>query len=258
MRSYIIAGNWKMYTTPVEAATLASAILEQHERLQPPHSVKTIICPPYTSLYAAREVIAGTRICLGAQNCHYENKGAFTGEVAPMMLKASGCSYVILGHSERRQYCGETNALVNKKIHGALRDGLIPIYCVGETLIERQNNQTLDIIRVQLVDGLKDVSLHSAEQLVIAYEPVWAIGTGLAATPSQAQEVHSAIRAILSEVWKEYGARVRILYGGSLKPENAEEIFTMPDVDGGLIGGASLQAESFGAILAVACHLAVQ
>ncbi len=256
-RKYLIAGNWKMHTTPTESRTLAAAIAEKNIFLKPPPSVQTLICPPYTSIYTALEAVSGSGVQIGAQDCHSEAKGAFTGEIAPNMVKASGCSHVILGHSERRQYFGETNAMLNKKIRAALAEGLIPIYCVGETLIERQQEQTVGVVRSQLVDGLKDISLQTASQLVIAYEPVWAIGTGLAATAEQAQEVHAAIRSFLAEILGDISADILILYGGSLKPENADEILSKPDVNGGLIGGASLQADSFAAIIAAACKLAV-
>lgn len=255
MRTFLIAGNWKMYTTPAEAKALASAIAEKQRFLNPPASVETLICPPYTSIYAAVEAVQGTSVRVGAQDCHTEKKGAYTGEIAPAMVKASGCSHVILGHSERRQYFGESNALLNKKIHAAMGEGLMPIYCVGETLIERKQEQTIAVVRSQLTDGLKDISIENASQLVVAYEPVWAIGTGLAATADQAQEVHAAIRGFLKEILGPVGADVLILYGGSLKPENADEILAKPDVNGGLIGGASLQADSFAAIIATACNL---
>jgi triosephosphate isomerase (TIM) len=257
MRSYLIAGNWKMHTTPADAKTLASAIAEKQMFLKPPQSVQTLICPPYTSISAALDAVAGKGILVGAQDCHSESKGAFTGEIAPNMVKACGCSHVILGHSERRQYFGETNSLLNKKIRAVLNEGLVPIYCVGETLIERKQEQTIAVVRSQLVDGLKDVVLQSASKLVIAYEPVWAIGTGLAATSDQAQEVHAAIRGFLKEIFGALGEQILILYGGSLKPENAEELLGKPDVNGGLIGGAALQADSFAAIIAAACKLAV-
>ena len=257
MRNYLIAGNWKMHTTPPEATTLAAAIAEKQVFLKPPQSVQTLICPPYTSIDAAIKAVEGKGVRVGAQDCHSEAKGAFTGEIAPNMIKALGCSHVILGHSERRQYFGETNALLNKKVRAALAEGLVPIYCVGETLIERKQEQTISVVRSQLVDGLQDVALHHSGQFVIAYEPVWAIGTGLAATSDQAQEVHAAIRGFLKEILGTQGSEVLILYGGSLKPENAEEILGKPDVNGGLIGGASLQADSFATIIAAACKLAV-
>lgn len=257
MRKYLIAGNWKMHTTPAEARTLAAAIAEKNTFLKPPQGVQTLICPPYTGIHTALEAIAGSGVLMGAQDCHSETKGAFTGEIAPNMVKAIGCTHVILGHSERRQYFSETNILLNKKIHAALAEGLIPIYCVGETLLERQQEHTLAVVRSQLVDGLQGVTLQNAYQLVIAYEPVWAIGTGLAATAEQAQEVHAAIRGFLAEILGAVGAEMLILYGGSLKPENADEILSKPDVNGGLIGGASLQADSFAAIIAAACKLAV-
>lgn len=255
-RTYLIAGNWKMHTTPADARTLAAAIAEKHSSLKPPSSIQTLICPPYLSIYEALETVKGSGVHVGAQDCHFETKGAFTGEIAPNMVKASGCSHVILGHSERRQYFGETNALLNKKVRAALSEGLIPIYCVGETLAERQEERTLAVVRTQLVDGLKDISLQNASQLVIAYEPVWAIGTGLAATAEQAQEVHAAIRGFLTEILGAVGAEMLILYGGSLKPDNADEILSKPDVNGGLIGGAALQADSFAAIIAAACKIA--
>ncbi len=257
MRQFLIAGNWKMHTTPADAATLGKAIAERQNALKPSSRVQTLICPPYISIHAALENVKGSGVLVGAQNCHFEPKGAFTGEIAPNMLKAIGCTHVIIGHSERRQYFSETNALLNKKVKAALHEGIVPIYCVGETLTERQQDQTLQVVRTQLIDGLLDVSLQSASQLVIAYEPVWAIGTGLSATAEQAQEVHAAIRSLLKELFPNAGADMFILYGGSLKPENADEILSKPDVNGGLIGGAALQADSFAAIVATAAKLSV-
>jgi triosephosphate isomerase len=257
MRQFLIAGNWKMHTTPADAAVLGKAIAEKHSVLQPSSRVQTLICPPFTSIHATLESVKGSGVLVGAQNCHFEPKGAFTGEIAPNMLRSMGCKHVIIGHSERRQYFGETNALLNKKVKAAIAEGLIPIYCVGESLTERQSEQTISVVRNQLMDGLMDISLQSASQLVIAYEPVWAIGTGLSATAEQAQEVHAAIRGFLKELWQNVGNDVLILYGGSLKPENAEEILSKPDVNGGLIGGAALQADSFAAIVATAAKLAV-
>jgi triosephosphate isomerase (TIM) len=256
MRRYIIAGNWKMHTTPAEAGTLARAIAEKHTFTKPPASVQTIILPPYTSIHAALEGVNGTRITVGAQDCYYQMKGAFTGEIAPGMLKASGCSHVLVGHSERRQYFGETNALLCKKIRAAITEGLVPIYCVGETLIERQQGRTIEVVRTQINEGLEGLGLQHAAQLIIAYEPVWAIGTGLAATAEQAEDVHVAIRGFMNDNLPQ-GADVALLYGGSMKPENAEELLAKPNIDGGLIGGAALQADSFAAIIAAASKLAV-
>jgi triosephosphate isomerase (TIM) len=259
MRAYIIAGNWKMHTTPSEAITLAKAIAEKHSFMKPPTSVQTVICPPYTSIHAALESVKsvqGARIAIGAQDCHHEPKGAFTGAIAPGMLRASGCTHVLVGHSERRQYFGETNVLMGKKIRAAITEGLVPIYCIGETLIERQQERTLEVVRKQLTEGLQGLNLQSAAQIVIAYEPVWAIGTGLAASAEQAQEIHAAVRGFMKDILPQ-GADIPVLYGGSLKPENAEEILSKPDVHGGLIGGAALQADSFAAIIAAASKLAV-
>lgn len=246
-----------MHTTPAEATTLGKAIAERHHALKPSARVQTLVCPPYTSIHATLESVQGSGVLVGAQNCHFEPKGAFTGEIAPNMLKAIGCTHVIIGHSERRQYFSETNALLNKKVKAALHESIVPIYCVGETLTERQQDQTINVVRAQLIDGLLDVTLQSASQLVIAYEPVWAIGTGLSATAEQAQEVHAAIRGLLKELFPNTGADIFILYGGSLKPENADEILSKPDVNGGLIGGAALQADSFAAIVAAAANLSV-
>lgn len=257
MKQFLIAGNWKMHTSPTDATSLGNALATQYKALKPPQRVQTLICPPYTSIYAALESVKGTGINVGAQNCHFEPKGAFTGEIAPNMLKSIGCTHVIIGHSERRQYFSETNALLNKKIKATISEGIVPIYCVGETLTERQQDQTIGVVRNQLFDGLMEISLQSASQLVIAYEPVWAIGTGLSATAEQAQEVHAAIRGFMKDMFPNVGKDILILYGGSLKPENADEILSKPDVNGGLIGGAALQADSFMAIVATASKLAV-
>jgi triosephosphate isomerase (TIM) len=259
MRTYLIAGNWKMHTTPAEAATLAASIAEQCATIQPPPSVHVLMCPPFTSIHAVSEAVQqakGTALSIGAQHCHFEPKGAFTGEIAPAMLKAVGCSHVIIGHSERRQYFNETDDMLNKKISAVLHNGLVPVFCVGETLQERQGGRTLDVVRTQLVEGLKGITLNNAAALVIAYEPVWAIGTGLAATSEQAQEVHAFIRGVLKELYPALASEMLILYGGSLKPENADELLGKPDVNGGLIGGASLTADAFCAIIASARALA--
>jgi triosephosphate isomerase len=258
MRQYLIAGNWKMHTTPEEASRLAASIGEGFTALNAPESVGALVCPPFISIYAAVEALKGSRVGVGGQNCHEEAQGAYTGEIAPQMLKAAGCSHVIIGHSERRAYFGETNTLLNKKVHAALKAGLTPIYCVGETLDERKAGTTLKVVRGQLREGLADIAPSEAASLVVAYEPVWAIGTGLAATAEQAQEVHAAARAALCEQFGDDGARIMLLYGGSLKPDNAEEIFAQADVQGGLIGGASLKADSFCAIAKAARDIALR
>ncbi len=242
-----------MNTTPAEATTLASTIADGYAKLQPNRNIHVLMCPPATSIHAAHEVVKSAQgISIGAQNCHQEPKGAFTGELAPQMVKAVGCTHVIIGHSERRQHFGETDELLNNKLKAVINTGLVPIYCVGETLEERQTNKTFDVIQTQMATALADITLESASQLVIAYEPVWAIGTGLAATSDQAQEVHAFIRGLLAERYGALAGSILILYGGSLKPDNADEILSKPDVNGGLIGGAALQADSFLAIIAAA------
>lgn len=205
-----------------------------------------LICPPFTALFAISQSIKGSNINLGAQNVHWETKGAFTGEVSVSMLLDAGCRYVIIGHSERRQYFGETDDAVNKKMHSVFKSGITPIVCIGETLTEREQKATLKVIERQVKTGITGLSTEQAKSLVIAYEPVWAIGTGKTATPQQAQEVHSYIRKLYTEIYKSSCAEsVRILYGGSVKPDNMAELMKQPDIDGGLVGGASLDADSF-------------
>ncbi|MCX7819973.1 MAG: triose-phosphate isomerase [Kiritimatiellae bacterium] len=251
MRTPIVAGNWKMHKTAREAAALAAEI---RGALAGFAAVECVLCPPFTSLRAVREVIADTPIRLGAQNVHWENSGAFTGEISAAMLVEEGCRYVIVGHSERRQYFGETDDTVNRRARAALAAGLCPIVCVGETLAEREAGQTLSVIERQVRAGLAGLVGADWDRLVIAYEPVWAIGTGRTATAAQAQEVHALIRRLLGDLAGGAASRVRIQYGGSVKPENAAELFRQPDVDGGLIGGASLQAASFAAIVRAAAR----
>ncbi len=203
-----------------------------------------VFCPPFVALTAAAEAVAGTRIKIGAQNMYYEDSGAYTGEVAPGMLKEAGCEYVILGHSERRAYFGETDEMINKKVKKAFEHGLKPILCVGETLAQREQGITEDLVRLQTKIALKDVPAPQAEEAVIAYEPVWAIGTGRTATSAQAEEVCRAIRKVLAELYGEETAeKIRIQYGGSVNAGNAAELFAMPNIDGGLVGGASLKAD---------------
>ncbi|MFH0797544.1 MAG: triose-phosphate isomerase [Candidatus Omnitrophota bacterium] len=245
MRKKIIAGNWKMYKTPGQARELARAIRSGTAKIVPDREI--VLCPPFPALYAVKEEIEGSEIGLGAQNIYPGEEGAFTGEVSPLMLKELGVSYVIIGHSERRQYFTEEDEFINQKVLMALKYGLKPILCVGETLNEKEAGLTEDKIKTQLEGGLKEVKEPSV--LVIAYEPVWAIGTGRNATPRQAQEVHRFIRQWLGERFGEEDAEdIRIQYGGSVKPDNVALLMAEPDIDGALVGGASLSADSFLAI----------
>ncbi|HNW59070.1 MAG TPA: triose-phosphate isomerase [bacterium] len=243
MRKRIIAGNWKMNKNVSEASILAQAVVAA---MTGPAEADIVLCPPFTDLTAVAAAIKGTAVKLGGQNMHWEEKGAFTGEVSAAMLLSAGCTYVILGHSERRQYFGETDATVNRKAKAALKAGLIPILCVGETLAERQGDQTAAVVERQVRGALEGLSGAEVAGAVIAYEPVWAIGTGVVATTEQAQEVHALIRKLVATL---YDARVaealRIQYGGSMKPDNAAQLLAQKDIDGGLIGGASLDARSF-------------
>lgn len=243
MRKRIIAGNWKMNKTVTEAAELARAVVGQ---MTAATETDVVLCPPFTDLTAVAAAIAGTPVKLGGQNLHWEEKGAFTGEVSAAMLISAGCTYVIIGHSERRQYFGETDETVNLKVKAALKAGLIPILCVGETLAERQSDETAVVVERQVraaLDGLSDAQVAG---LVIAYEPVWAIGTGVVATTAQAQEVHALIRTLVGKLYNvQVAAALRIQYGGSMKPDNAGQLLAQKDIDGGLIGGASLDARSF-------------
>jgi len=243
MRKPIVAGNWKMNKTVAEAVTLVEAIKEKAANIQ---GVDIVVCPPFTALQAAKAALAGSSVDLGAQNVHWEKSGAYTGEVSVEMLREVGCHYVILGHSERRQYFKETDEQVNRKAKAALAGGLYPIVCVGELLEERESGRMESVISTQVRGSLAGLSANDLLKTVVAYEPVWAIGTGRTATPAQAQEVHALIRSLLKELADEHVAQsVRIQYGGSVKPSNAKELFGQPDIDGGLIGGASLEAGSF-------------
>lgn len=241
MRKVIVAGNWKMNKTPKEA-------LELIETLKPlvadNDQTEVVFCPPFVSLVLAAEAVKGTNIKIGAQNMYYEESGAYTGEVAPDMIKECGCEYVILGHSERRAYFGETDEIVNKKVLKAFEHGLKPIICVGETLAQREQSITVDLVRMQVKIALKDVPAADAAKAVIAYEPVWAIGTGKTATSVQAEEVCGAIRQVVAEIYgQETAEEIRIQYGGSVNAGNAAELFAMPNIDGGLVGGASLKED---------------
>jgi triosephosphate isomerase (TIM) len=251
MRTKVIAGNWKMYKDLNESAELLHGLKSKLAAL--PKGVKAIVCPPFTSLALAQKILEGSPIALGAQNMYPEDEGAFTAEVSPKMLKSVGCKYVILGHSERRQYFKETDEFINKKVKKALASGLIPIVCVGETLAEREKNITDQIVTTQVKGCLKDIPTSDIEKLIIAYEPVWAIGTGKVATPQQAQDVHKIIRTLLGQLYSDsISEKVVIQYGGSVKPDNAKELLHQPDIDGALVGGACLKADSFAAIVQAA------
>jgi len=246
MRKKIVAGNWKMNTLLQDGMELAKAVekLEQEKS----SDALVIVAPPYTHLSKVKELI--NQVKLSAQNCASEASGAYTGEISPDMLVSTGVEYVIIGHSERRSYYQENNELLNKKAKLALASGLKPIFCCGELLEEREAGKLFDVIREQLTVGLKDLTAEQMAQVVIAYEPVWAIGTGVVASPEQAQEMHKFIRDLLAELFNDQVAEeMTILYGGSCKPSNAAELFSNPDVDGGLIGGASLKAADFLAIV---------
>jgi triosephosphate isomerase len=244
MRRYLIAGNWKMFKTISEGLALVDEI--RAGRAAQPAEVDVLVAPPFTALRAIAESLGDSGIALGAQNMHFEREGAFTGEVSPTMLKDVGCSHVILGHSERRQHFGETDEGVGRKARAAFDHGLIPILCVGETLNEREASRTLEVVERQVERALRSLTPEEATRAVIAYEPVWAIGTGLAATPEQAQEVHAFIRQLVSRSHgEEVAAAQRILYGGSVKPNNAKELMSQADIDGALVGGACLKSESF-------------
>ena len=245
MRKKFIAGNWKMNKNYKDSQALADMInLELTEFDYEKSDV--VLCPPYTSLSIVNDVLQDSPMMLGAQNVYYEDDGAYTGEISCAMLRAVGCSYVIIGHSERRQYFGETNETINKKIIKSLGYDLTPILCVGETLEERDDNRQDEVVGKQLREGLAHLNAPEVQQMVIAYEPVWAIGTGKNATPEQANEMHKFIRKILDELFdNSISGKVRILYGGSMKPSNAKELLSQSDIDGGLIGGASLEADSF-------------
>jgi len=247
MRRPLIAGNWKMHTTAQEARQLASAVVQASVKVS---DRDVMIAPPYTALAVAGSVISDTDVMLGAQNVHWEEKGAFTGEISAAMLKEVGCVMAIVGHSERRHVFGETDLMINRRVTGALRSRLIPVLCIGETLEQREAGQTLQVLEDQIRQGLAGVEVTDGGNLVIAYEPVWAIGTGKTATEVQAQEAHSFIRNLLADIYeKNIAAGVRILYGGSVKPDNIDILMQQDDIDGALVGGAALKAESFERII---------
>ena len=243
MRKPIIAGNWKMNKTVEESIALSNGIKRNLFNID---NVEVVLCPPVTSLSDVKDVTLDTSIILGAQNMHWETDGAFTGEVSAKMLKTLGCKYVIIGHSERRTYFGETNETVNKKVKSAIAEGLFPIMCVGERLQERESGKTFDVVSLHVEKGLLNVDKKEILNIVIAYEPVWAIGTGRNATPGQAEEVHKFIRGLLEKKYdKEISRSIRIQYGGSVKPDNIESLIKEKNIDGALVGGASLKEESF-------------
>jgi len=246
MRIPLVVGNWKMNGTRAVARELAQSI---RDGLKRPRGVEVVICPPFTALPAVAEVLSGSAIAVGAQNCHWEPEGAFTGEISAPMLAELGCRLVLLGHSERRHALHETDEEINKKVVAALRCGLTPLLCVGETADERRQGLTFTVVEGQLRAGLAGLSREDIGRCLLAYEPVWAIGTGVTATPAQAAEIHGYLRGLVSELGsKELAPTIRILYGGSVKADNAASVTQEPDIDGVLIGGASLVAQSFIAI----------
>jgi triosephosphate isomerase len=247
-RKILIAGNWKMYKSPEESVKLASKIYASLRSVR--SDVNVVICPPFTALLSVREILLNSNVNLGAQNMHWEKEGAYTGEISILMLKEIGCRYVIIGHSERRQYFGETDEFINKKIKAACRYNIIPIVCVGEKLEERENNQAERVIKRQVRQAFSEVTEEDMKRMVIAYEPVWAIGTGKTATPKQAEEIHKYIRDLIDELYGgKVSASLRILYGGSVKSSNAKSLLRGENIDGALVGGASLDADDFSDIV---------
>ena len=246
-RRPLIAGNWKMFKTCPEAVETAAKLVTL---VAGTTDMDVMIAPPFTALAPVFDVVKGSSVCLGAQNLFWESQGAFTGEISPAMLVSTGCTYVIIGHSERRQHFGETDETVNKRIQAAVNNDLIPVMCVGESEKERESNNTFSVLDKQVKKGLKGFSSNDLKRLVIAYEPVWAIGTGKTATAGQAQEVHQFLRAMVEKSFGNILAKsIRILYGGSVKPNNIAELMAMPDVDGALVGGASLDPDTFSKIV---------
>jgi triosephosphate isomerase (TIM) len=247
MRTPLVIGNWKMVGTLAEARPLATGIRDGLKRFK---GVDVVLCPPFTALGAVGEILQGSAIGIGGQNCHYEGSGAHTGEIAPPMLVELGCRSVLIGHSERRREFGETDELINKKVTGALTFGLTPVLCVGETAEERRQGLTFTTVEGQLRAGLAGLDTAAVARLVVAYEPVWAIGSGVNATPQQAAEVHGYVRGLLSELAsKEVAQGLRVLYGGSVKADNVEALLAESEIDGALVGGASLNAQGFVSIV---------
>ena len=247
MRKPIMAGNWKMQKTVKEAVDFVTRL---QKALGDWEETEAVVAPPFVALSPVAERLAGTRIALAAQDCFWEEQGAFTGEISPPMLQDVGCRYVIIGHSERRAYFGETDETVNNKVKAVLSHDLLPIICVGESLEERERGDTFKIVERQIQEGLKGLDGAVVQTLVVAYEPIWAIGTGKTATPEQAQEVHAFIRGLVATIFSPEGAEgIRIQYGGSVKPDNVDELMAQPDIDGALVGGASLEVDSFARIV---------
>jgi len=253
MRNKFIAGNWKMNSTRAETVSLIQALIHKTAAVK---KTTVMVAPPFTNLQVAEETLRNSQIKLGAQNLFWEDKGAYTGEISPVMLKDLSCSYVILGHSERRQYFHETDHDVNKKVGAALKHDLLAVVCVGETLEQRELNQTMWVVEHQIRSSLQGFSASDSMQFTIAYEPIWAIGTGIAAKPADAVEVHSMIRFTLADLFGKLAAdSIRIQYGGSVTPENIVAFINEPEIDGALVGGASLKADSFAAIVKAAEEL---
>ena len=247
MRKPVIAGNWKLFKTAAEATELVSGLLPLVAAAK---NVEIVVAPVFTVLDRVRNVIAGSSVRLSAQDCYWEAEGAFTGEVSPKMLLDAGCSHVIIGHSERRQFFGETDETVNKKIKAAIASGLVVLFCIGETLAERESGKTFDVLKRQIAGGLAGIPESDLAKVIVAYEPVWAIGTGKTASDDQAQEAHAFIRGEIKGLYSAAEAEnMRILYGGSVKPENIAGLISRPDIDGALVGGASLKADSFAALV---------
>ena len=253
MREKVIAGNWKMYTSPEQGAQLAKDLIAETEGMSWAGK-RAILIPPFTHIMTIASILKDQdNIYTGAQNCHYEKEGAFTGEISARMLAEAGASYVTIGHSERRQYFHEDNAFLAKKVNSVLEESLTPIYCCGETLEEREANRYFDVVGSQVTEGLFHLSAEQIKNVIVAYEPVWAIGTGKTASPEQAQEIHAHIRSLFATKYgKDIADGIIILYGGSVKPNNAAELFGQADIDGGLVGGASLKAADFAAIIKAA------
>lgn len=246
-RRPLIAGNWKMFKSCGEAVETARKLV--HLTAGVTHT-DVMIAPSFTSLALVAETLNGSAMALGAQNLHWEKEGAFTGEISAGMIQSCGCTHVIIGHSERRQYFGETDETVNRRMRSALDKGLVPVLCIGETENERDQEKTMNVLDKQIKDGLKGLGSEELKTLVLAYEPVWAIGTGKTATPDQVQDVHAFLRSLIKELYgHERAASMRILYGGSVKPANICELMRLDDVDGALVGGASLDAETFNDII---------
>ena len=247
MRVPLMAGNWKMYKSVGEAIALVQALKESLADIA---DREILVCPPFTALYPVAETLKGSNIELGAQNIYPKEEGAYTGEISPTMLVDVGCRYVIVGHSERRQHFKESDEFINRKVHLTLEHGLRPILCVGETLEEREAGHEVEVVTKQVQECLAGVTEEGMKEVVVAYEPVWAIGTGLTATPQQAQAMHETIRDILKGLYgRETAEATRIIYGGSVKPDNVDDLMREPDIDGALVGGASIKAESFARIV---------